>query len=362
MAEEPKVCIDRSIRPNELYESAGRAIEENSANVPVARFRPLLGVMRPLPQELAVLAGKRWQNGRTLRVSFVDGEDSVQAKVEEYAHQWSDFGNIKFDFGSDPDAEIRISFQERGSWSYLGTDALSIPESEPTMNYGWLTPDSSEDEYSRVVIHEFGHALGCIHEHQNPAGNIPWDKEAVYNYYMGPPNNWTKQQVDHNLFEKYDADITNFSELDSSSIMLYPIPNQFTIGDFEVGWNTELSDTDTQFIATQYPGVEPAVVELPIDGTPVEASIGNHGEEDLFQFAATNGGKYVVETEGPTDVVMVLLGPDDETHLVAEDDDSGAGYNAKISADLLDDGTYFVRVRHYRSSGTGGYRISVRGE
>ena len=107
---------------------------------------------------------------------------------------------------------------------------------------------------------------------------------------------------------------------------------------------------DTQFIATQYPGVEPAVVELSTDGTPVETSIGSHGEEDLFQFTPANGGTYVVETEGPTDVVMALLGPDDETHLVAEDDDSGEGYNAKISVDLPYDGTYFVRVRHYRSA------------
>jgi hypothetical protein len=116
----------------------------------------------------------------------------VQAKVEEFAHQWSDHGDVKFDFGSDPQAEIRISFQHQGSWSYVGTDALSVPSDEPTMNYGWLTPGSPDNEYSRVVLHEFGHALACIHEHQHPEAGIPWDKEAVYNYYTGPPNNWTK--------------------------------------------------------------------------------------------------------------------------------------------------------------------------
>jgi len=39
---------------------------------------------------------------------------------------------------------------------------------EPTMNYGWLKDDTDDVEYRRVVIHEFGHALGAIHEHQNP--------------------------------------------------------------------------------------------------------------------------------------------------------------------------------------------------
>jgi hypothetical protein len=41
------------------------------------------------------------------------------------------------------------------------------------------------------VIHEFGHALGLIHEHQNPSGGIQWNKPVVCRYYEGPPNNRT---------------------------------------------------------------------------------------------------------------------------------------------------------------------------
>lgn len=51
------------------------------------------------------------------------------------------------------------------------------------MNYGWLYPDTPDQEYSRVVLHEFGHALGAIHEHQHPEAAIPWDKPKVYEYY-----------------------------------------------------------------------------------------------------------------------------------------------------------------------------------
>lgn len=108
------------------------------------------------------------------------------------------------------------------------------------MNFGWLTPTTADDEYSRVVIHEFGHALGYYHEHQNPSTNIPWDKEAVYKLYGGPPNNWSKAQVDQNLFRKYSRSISQFSEFDKESIMLYTIPNALTKGDFEVGWNRDL--------------------------------------------------------------------------------------------------------------------------
>lgn len=352
-----KMCIDKELPPELRVAAAERAIAENPANAAMFSFSPGVGVASLPPSFLALITGKKWRNGRTLRVSFLDGAPEVQARVEQYAHQWSDYANIKFDFSSDPDAEIRISFELEGSWSYLGTDALTVPQDEPTMNYGWLTPDSPDEEYSRVVIHEFGHALGCIHEHQNPAAGIPWDKEAVYRYYAR--FGWSRQQVDHNLFRRYSADITQFSEFDPNSIMLYSIPNELTIGDFEIGWNTKLSATDKAFIGTIYPLEEKPVMELTIGGPAVRADIGAHGEEDLFKFVVPAAGHYLIETQGPTDVVMGLFGPDSQTELIAEDDDSGRWLNARIATELQP-GTYYVRIRHYRPTGTGEYEVLVQ--
>ena len=355
----PHVCIDRIPTPEQLIRAAELSIRENAANVPIVHVRPGMGVAPPTRTELAGVTGKKWKNGRQLRARFLDGVPSVQQRVEDHATRWSEFANITVEFGNDPDAEIRISFEQEGSWSYIGTTALAIDKTEPTMNFGWLDEDTADEEYERVVVHEFGHALFCIHEHQNPVTTIPWDKDAVYAYYMGPPNNWTKDQVDQNLFARYSQDITQFSAFDRESIMLYPIPNEFTIGDFEVGFNTTLSDMDKSFIATIYPPEEPDEQELEVDAPAVEASIGEHGEEDRFRFEVTSGGKYAVETDGPTDVVMALLGPDDPALLVAEDDDSGSGSNAKIVA-ALEAGTYIVRVRHFRPTGTGSYGVSVK--
>lgn len=246
-----KVCIDRILPQDQLVAAATKALDENPANAPM--FVRRLGVPQLMPEQIALLAGKMWRDRRTLRVRFLDGEPSVHTKVEQYAHQWSQYANITFEFGSTPDAEIRISFQQPGSWSYIGTDCLQIGRSDPTMNFGWLTPTTADMEYSRVVLHEFGHALGCIHEHQNPTANIPWNKEAVYRYYMGPPNNWTREEVDTNLFEHYSRNLTNFTEFDPTSIMEYAIPKELTIGGFEIGWNTEISARDKEFIGERYP-------------------------------------------------------------------------------------------------------------
>lgn len=356
-----KVCIDRDLPPDLVVEAAERAVEENPHNVPVLRIRPGFGVAPRPPLALAAVTLKKWRLGRTLRVAFLDGVPEVQAKVEEFAQQWRQHANIKLDFGTSSEAEIRISFQNQGSWSYVGTDALSIDANDPTMNFGWLEPGSPDAEYSRVVLHEFGHALACIHEHQHPEAEIPWDKEAVYRYYGGPPNYWSRADVDRNLFRRYDGTVTQFSQFDPESIMLYAIPNHLTIGDFEVGWNRVPSPTDKEYMGVMYPFTAKPITELEVGAPAIEAAIGKHGEEDLFQFAAEAQGSHTIGTEGRTDVVMALFGPDNQTVLIAEDDDSGRGLNAKIVV-ALEPGTYHVRIRHYRPTGTGKYEIRVAGE
>lgn len=354
-----KICTDRLLPLEEAPAAADTAIEENPENLPNLNIRALPGANRPPRDRIAILAGKKWLPGRTLKVRFIDGAAELQTKVAQTAKEWSQHANITLNFGTHADAEIRVSFSTGGSWSYLGTDALSIPAAEQTMNFGWLTPTSAQDEISRVVLHEFGHALGAIHEHQNPNVAIPWDKAAVYAYYGGPPNNWTKSQVDSNIFAKYALSQTNSSAFDKKSIMLYAIPNQLTIGDYEVGWNRVLSDIDKSFMRSIYPGAIAAPIELNVQPDWAKAAIGASGEQDLFTFVAETAGGYSVETHGATDVVMQLLGPDSQTALVGQDDDSGVIPNARISAQL-GAGRYYVRVRHYRQTGTGNYEISVR--
>ena len=104
-------------------------------------------------------------------------------------------------------------------------------------------------------------------------------------------------------------------------------------------------------------GTEERAAELPVCAS-TEAEISAAGEEDLYRFEVKKEGLHIVETDGSTDVVMSLFGPNSITQLVAEDDDSGAGRNARVNA-ILQPGTYFARVRHFDPRRGGEYRIRV---
>lgn len=307
----------------------------------------------------AVERMKLWENGRTLKVKFLDGKAAVQAKVEAIAKEWEQIANLKLQFVKSGPAQIRISFAEEGfSWSTVGTDALTVPPGEPTMNYGWLEPDTPLREYQRVVRHEFGHALGMIHEHQNPAalGKIPWDKPKVYAHYA--QQDWTKEDTDLNIFQVYEEDSTNHSAFDPTSIMQYAVPDALTVGSFSIGWNTEFSPTDIEFMKRQYPRAAPAMTEL-VPGQRVSADLAAAGEVDDYHFVVARAATYIMSTEGPTDTVLALHGPNERGALLAWDDDRGRGLNARIVR-KLQPGDYWLTVRHKKPSATGSYTVGLK--
>jgi serralysin len=203
----------------------------------------------------ALLNEAQWTAGQEIRLMFLEGDESLRQRVRDVAERWIAPGMAKLNFlwVDDGPAEIRIAFQQgNGSWSYLGTHSENIPEDEPTMNYGWLTPDSPDDELNRVVLHEFGHALGLIHEHQNPQGGIKWNEPAVIADLSGPPNNWDEDTIRHNVLNHYDPDAVTATDVDPDSIMMYPIPAAWTLDGFSADLNADLSQSDVDFIKGAY--------------------------------------------------------------------------------------------------------------
>lgn len=151
------------------------------------------------------------------------------------------------------EGDIRIGFEPGGSHSYVGTDCLNTSETT-TMNFGWMD--------SATVIHELGHALGLIHEHQNPRGiGIDWNVEKVYQWAK-ETQGWDEQTTDHNILEKYDRTITNGSKYDPNSIMLYFFPASLTNNGKGTKQNLRFSQTDLKYINRQYPGGNTNISEI----------------------------------------------------------------------------------------------------
>jgi Astacin (Peptidase family M12A) len=299
---------------------------------------------------------KMWINGSTLRVRFMGGTATQQALAKKQALWWVDHANLKFDFNNAADAEIRVTFDPNdGAWSYIGTDAKGIPLNQATLNLGFMD--------GGTAAHEFGHAIGLGHEHQNPQGGIQWNEAAVLKDLSGPPNNWSPDQIRFNVLNKYSADQIRGTQFDADSIMLYQFPASWTKNGMATHGNDILSAMDKAFIASEqaYPRIALSPVTLKINGVATSASIGVPGEEDVYTFTVPlrGMGRHVIETGGQTDVVMKLFGANSQTNLIAEDDDGGVGYNSRI-ATILGPGKYFVQIRHYnKANGTGSYTIKV---
>lgn len=286
------------------------------------------------------------------------GTEAQRAKVKEQFSWWTQYANLQFNFNQSPQADIRIAFNPAdGAWSYIGTDCKSIPTDQPTMNLGF--------DSGGTYAHEAGHCLGLGHEHANPQGGVQWNREVVLRDLAGPPNYWDPATVEHNVFSKYAADQINGTSFDGSSIMLYAFPASWTLNGFSSRANDVLSEFDKSFIASakMYPKDNPTprtATELLVDAPlRTKGEIGAYGEVDLYFFDVKTPARYLLDCYGFTDTMLRCFGPDSETALIAEDDDSGPGLAPRINIDLIA-GRYFVDVRHFNKvKGLGPYSIRI---
>ena len=86
---------------------------------------------------------------------------------------------------------------------------------------------------------------------------MKWNKTAVIKYYSGPPNNWSPEDIEHNVMFQYRNDQTN-GIYDRNSIMHYEIEPELTINKCcGVKENYELSNGDKLVISKLYEKFKP---------------------------------------------------------------------------------------------------------
>jgi hypothetical protein len=171
---------------------------------------------------------------------------NIKAKIKQIVKdRIQPLVNLDLVFVENPaDAKVRISFDPTGgSWSLVGTDCLK-QKTGATMNFGWFDVGT--------VMHEFGHMLGMIHEHQNPRGDIQWDDDAVYEW-AAKTQGWDKQTTRTNIINRYKLDSINGSSFDALSIMLYFFPDSLTTDHKGTHQNLTLSGPDVTWINKMYP-------------------------------------------------------------------------------------------------------------
>ena len=287
-----------------------------SAHGPVTLGRFPVGLAAPADPLSAVAdLFNTWERGSTLRVGFLDRNAGFEDRVRTHVKKWSEAGDIKFQFVTNAaSAQIRITFLLTDSFSSLvGKEALQAPAGQHTMSLGFRATENREDEFSRLVLHEFGHAIGLMHEHQNPLGGIQWNFNVAIPYYRqrirfpdNPPENVANARIQQQLSALPNSSRFNATPFDGKSVMLYKIEPQLVMpGTFRPEFgnnNTELSDTDKQIAADLYgtvgPPPPPPSKKLRIDGPSKDDGLTDPGERDVYEFDVTTTGVYQAEATG----------------------------------------------------------------
>ena len=181
---------------------------------------------------------------------------------------------------------------------------------------------------------------------------IVWNVDLVVQYYSGPPNNWDLETIKRNILDKLDASRTYGSVWDPLSVMHYPMKRGFIISPpgYENGFDRAggLSKLDKEWIYKYYPGLDSDSARmLNVGSEPVSVEPSWGGEQFNFRIVPNETKKYVLETRGIADTLLVLQRKDENGEMVkvAADDDSGTDSNARLEVELSAGVTYYLRMR-----------------
>lgn len=255
--------------------------------------------------EFLVADLQSWAPGQTVRVAFLGGSAEVHEAIEGATNEISDVAGLTLDFKEDGSyrtwttgdteyaGEIRVSFDQPGYFSLVGTDSANPNVGLPQHSVGGAPHQRSLNlsgfdvarppTWEGTTRHEFLHALAFHHEHQNMRGpceaSFRWEDDpgyqqtrdargayvpdsgglrpGIYTYLSGFPNGWSKAKVDHNLRTISDSRPLTAGPYDPASVMLYRFPALFYRTQpspcAPSGNGQQLSDGDKRALELLYP-------------------------------------------------------------------------------------------------------------
>jgi hypothetical protein len=258
-------CTPKRLPKELLIEAAEHALRANPLNfAPVHRLSRVVPAFSTDKMMLAVVTTKYWGvKGIKLSVSFLDNQSLALRRLTlQHMNAWTKSANVRFMESSDQQsADVRIhrlTGNNGGYWSYLGTDIRMIKPGEPTMNLEGFTEFYPESEFRRVVRHETGHTLGFPHEHLRRELVELIDREKAYEYFFRTQE-WSREQVDQQVLTPLEeSSLIGTLHPDPFSIMCYQIPGEITKTGQPIIGGTDIDAEDEAFAARIYPkAIEP---------------------------------------------------------------------------------------------------------
>jgi Astacin (Peptidase family M12A) len=253
------VCTPRSLPKEKWIEAADRAVTVNPANHP--RIERLVRAMPDIHLDrlrIAVVTAKYWgAAGVKLTVGFLDNPPmDLRKRILLHMNAWAKTANVQF-VESKASPHVRIARIDQGDqagyWSYVGTDILSIPANEPTLNLQGFTMQTPESEFHRVVRHETGHTMGFPHEHMRRELVSKIDRQKAIDYF-GATQGWSPAEVEQQVLTPIEeASIRGTAHADPHSIMCYQIPGTLTKDGKPIVGGLDIDKRDFKFAAMVYP-------------------------------------------------------------------------------------------------------------